>query len=102
MSESNYQAKLIKKLESYEYYVIKLIQTNKNGIADLLALKKGEDPWFIEVKGRKTKIDPLQFYRQKECSEKGFRANITREGDTFLEELDTIHLNKKCISSIDS
>ena len=53
MLESKYQRKIIKDFESRGYYVLNLIKTNKSGIPDLLALKKGEEPTFIEVKGRK-------------------------------------------------
>ena len=38
MREQAIQSKLIKKLESEGYYVIKLIKTNKNGIPDLIAI----------------------------------------------------------------
>lgn len=78
MSESTHQRKLIKKLESEGYYVLKLIKTNKNGIPDLLALKPNEVK-FIEVKGSKTRVDPLQEYRIKELKNLGFHATIDRE-----------------------
>ena len=44
---SKWQTKEIKKYERKGYFVINLIKTNKNGIPDLLALKKGEPPIFI-------------------------------------------------------
>ena len=40
MTEQQIQSKRIKELEEQGYYVIKLIQTNKNGIPDLIALLK--------------------------------------------------------------
>ena len=79
MSEATYQAKIIKRLEKEGYYVLKLIKTNKNGIPDILALKDGEKPLFIEVKGKKTPVSPLQEYRIKELNEQGFIAKIDRE-----------------------
>ena len=79
MSEATYQAKIIKRLEKEGYYVLKLIKTNKNGIPDILALKDGEKPLFIEVKGKMTPISPLQEYRIKELNEQGFIAKIDRE-----------------------
>ena len=78
MTEAKYQTKLIKKLEADGYYVLKLIKTNKNGIPDLLALKSGEPPRFIEVKGPKTPVAVLQEYRIKELNELGFNAKIQR------------------------
>ena len=78
MSEAKYQSKLIKKYEAEGYYVIKLISTNKAGIPDLLALKP-DDVKFIEVKGKLTKVSPLQNYRIKELKKLGFDATIERE-----------------------
>ena len=78
MSEAKYQSKLIKKYEAEGYYVLKLISTNKAGIPDLLALKP-DDVKFIEVKGKLTKVSPLQNYRIKELKKLGFDARIARE-----------------------
>ena len=41
---SKLQTKTIKEYEAKGYFVIDLIKTNKNGIADLLCLKDGEPP----------------------------------------------------------
>lgn len=76
MSEQKYQSKLIKQLEADGYYVLKLIKTNKNGIPDLLALKRGCEPYFIEVKGAKGIPSVLQEYRIKELKEYGFKAEF--------------------------
>jgi len=78
LSEAKYQSKLIKKYEAEGYYVLKLISTNKAGIPDLLALKPN-DVKFIEVKGKLTKVSPLQNYRIKELKKLGFDATIERE-----------------------
>ena len=43
MTEQQIQAKIIKKLEAQGYYVIKLVQTNKPGIPDLIAIPKDSD-----------------------------------------------------------
>jgi Holliday junction resolvase len=77
MSEAKYQSKLIKKYEAEGYYVIKLISTNKAGIPDIVALKPN-DVKFIEVKGKLTKVSPLQNYRIKELKKLGFDAEIKR------------------------
>ena len=82
MSESTFQRKVIKRLESEGYYVLKLIKTNKNGICDILAIKsKGElcEVKFIEVKGAKTPVSELQEFRIKELNSYGIPATIERE-----------------------
>ena len=78
MSEAKYQSKLIKKYEAEGYYVLKLISTNKAGIPDIVALKP-DDVKFIEVKGKLTKVSPLQEYRIRELKKLGFDARIERE-----------------------
>lgn len=76
MTEQQYQSKLIKEYESKGYYVLKLIKTNKNGIPDLLCLKQGEVPMFVEVKKDGGKLSPLQEFRIKELNELGFIAFV--------------------------
>jgi len=73
---SAYQTKIIKEYESKGYFVIKLIRTNKNGIPDLLCLKKNETPIFIECKEKKDTIKPLQQYRIDELISLGFEAFV--------------------------
>ena len=77
MTEQKIQAKRIKQLEAEGYYVLKLIQTNKNGIPDLLALKDGEI-LFSEVKRPSGKLSKLQEYRLKELKEHGFKTEVFR------------------------
>jgi len=62
MTEQKIQTKRIKQLEAEGYYVLKLIQTNKNGIPDLLALKDGEI-LFSEVKRPNGKLSGVQVER---------------------------------------
>jgi len=78
MTESNYQSKILKQYESEGWFVLKLVKTNKNGIPDLLCLKKGYEPIFIEVKAKKGVVSKLQEYRIKELTELGFTAFIDR------------------------
>ena len=54
MTEQKIQAKRIKQLEKEGFYVIKLIQTNKNGIPDLVALKD-DCILFSEIKTKNGK-----------------------------------------------
>lgn len=76
--ESKIQARIIKRLESEGYYVIKLILTNKNGIPDLLVLKDGR-AFFVEVKRPGEKPRPLQEYRMNELRELGFECEVWKE-----------------------
>ena len=77
MTEQKIQTRRIKQLEAEGYYVLKLIQTNKNGIPDLLALKDGEI-LFSEVKRPSGKLSKLQEYRLKELKEHGFKTEVFR------------------------
>jgi hypothetical protein len=76
MTEQQIQAKIIKKLEAQGYYVIKLIQTNKPGIPDLIAIPRDSDVEFIEVKRPGKKPSALQVYRMKELNEHGIKSSV--------------------------
>ena len=79
MSEKTYQSKLIKEYQSQGWYVIKIIKASPNGLPDLLMLKKGVDPLFIEVKGEKGRLSELQKYRINELNSLGFNAKVSYE-----------------------
>jgi len=83
MLESKIQAKLIKKLESDGYYVIKLSVTNKSGIPDLIALPPGCNAEFYEVKQKDKKPRPLQLFRAKEINEGGYGTVYLHDGETI-------------------
>jgi hypothetical protein len=68
---SNFQVKQIKEYESQGYFVINLNRTNKNGIADLLCLKDGVKPLFVECKEKNDTVKKLQLYRGKEVQKYG-------------------------------
>ena len=78
MLESKIQSKIIKKLELNGYFVIKLISTNKNGIADILALKDGKTI-FIEVKQPTGVLSELQKLRIKQLSDLGFECKVWQD-----------------------
>jgi hypothetical protein len=78
MTEQQIQSKVINLMESKGYYVLKLSKTNKQGIPDLLCLKKDEPPFFIEVKTDKGVVSALQLFRQKELKELGFKSIIVK------------------------
>jgi len=75
MTEQKIQAKRIKQLEKEGFYVIKLIQTNKNGIPDLVALKK-DCILFSEIKTKTGRLSKIQEYRLKELEKHGFRTEV--------------------------
>ena len=83
MLESVIQAKLIKKLEADGYYVIKLSVTNKPGIPDIIALPKGCNAEFYEVKQEGKKPRPLQEYRMREIREGDFGKTFIHDGKTL-------------------
>ena len=74
-SESIIQREIIRHLEGEGWFVLKLIQTNKNGIPDLLAIRQGETI-FVEVKMEGAKARPLQNYRLKELQNYGVNSFV--------------------------
>lgn len=76
MTEQQIQSKRIKELEDEGYYVIKLIQTNKNGIPDLIAIPPHTDVLFSEIKKPGGKISKLQQYRLDELEKHGVRTEV--------------------------
>jgi Holliday junction resolvase len=80
MKEQAIQKKRIKQLEEEGYYVIKLVQTNKNGIPDLIAIPPNSDVLFSEVKRPEGKLSKLQEYRIRELKEHGCRTEVYRGG----------------------
>jgi len=78
MTEQQIQKKRIAQLESEGYYVIKLTVTNKNGIPDLIAIPKGSNVLFSEIKKPKGKLSELQKFRIKELEEYGIQTEIYR------------------------
>jgi len=76
---SKLQTLTIKNLESNGYFVINLTRTNKNGIADLLALKENEKPIFIECKEKGDTLKPLQSYRGSEVKKYGCEWVVVKE-----------------------
>ena len=71
---SKYQTRIIKEYENNGWMVINLIKTNKNGIPDLLCIKEGERPIFIECKEFNDTLKPLQKFRIKELLNYGVDA----------------------------
>ncbi len=78
MTEQHIRQQIINRDNANGWYVIKLLKTNKNGIPDLLCLKSGEHPLFIEVKTETGKLSRLQEYRIDELKKAGFDAMVLR------------------------
>jgi Holliday junction resolvase len=76
MLESKVQRKLIEQLEKEGYYVIKLSVTNKNGIADILAIPPGCSVEFYEVKQKGKRPSSLQMFRAKELKKHGVKTYL--------------------------
>ena len=77
-SEQKVQTQRIKQLEALGYYVIKLIQTNKNGIPDIVAIAPGQDVLFSEIKAKNGRLSPLQKYRLEELESHGIKTEVFR------------------------
>lgn len=84
--ESEIQAKCVKYATEQGWIVLKVIASNMNGISDLILFKSG-NAVFIEIKGEKTRVQPLQLYRQRQFREAGFVAEIVRSLDEFKQTL---------------
>ena len=81
MTEQQIQTKIIKRLKTEGWYVIKLIKTSVSGIPDLLCLKNG-NAMFIEVKQPDGKLSELQKIRIQQLRDKGFNVKILTDYDT--------------------
>jgi hypothetical protein len=86
--ESIIQRNIIKKLEADGWFVVKHIQTNRNGFPDLQALKDGKCI-FIEVKRPGGRTSDLQKHRLKQLTDKGFDCYIIND----LKQLNDITTN---------
>jgi len=76
VKEQQIQAKKIKELEAQGYYVIKLINTNKNGIPNLIAIPPNSDVLFVAVKTSTGTVSKLQEFRHQELADKGIKVEI--------------------------
>jgi Holliday junction resolvase len=96
--ESKVQRQIIRYLEDAGWYVVKILQTTKNGWPDLQALRLKE--WrtkdfiqyrgvilFIEVKRPGTKPTPLQLIRHEELRSRGFRVIVADSLESLIEQI---------------
>ena len=78
MTEQKIQSRRIRQLEAEGYYVIKLVQTNKNGIPDLVAIHPDCGVLFSEVKRPNGRLSKLQEFRIKELNGYGIKTEVYR------------------------
>jgi hypothetical protein len=76
-SEASFQAKLIKQYEAQGWYVLKLIQTNKPGIPDLILMRPNEVR-LVECKSASGRLSKIQQYRHEELRLNGFTVSVER------------------------
>jgi hypothetical protein len=82
--ESKIQANIKARFERAGWIVVKLIQTNCNGIPDLMCLKNGKTI-FVEVKQPGREPTELQKYRHTQLTQSGFQVfTLTSEKDIII------------------
>jgi len=87
MTEQQIQKKITNHLEKNGLYSIKLIKTNKNGIADIVAVCGQEPPVFIEVKKPDGVESKLQEFRRKELSKYGIQSVVAYGYEDYLRKI---------------
>ena len=80
MKEQFIQKKILNYLEDDGYYCLKLAKTNKNGIADIIAIKPNR-VFFVEVKSEKGIVSELQKHRIEELKQNGIQTLVVKSLD---------------------
>jgi Holliday junction resolvase len=83
MRESELQKKIVDRLNRHGWSCVKLIQTNMNGIPDLMCIRKGT-VMFLEVKTETGVVAPLQQKRIDDLNKHGVFAKVVRS----VEDID--------------
>jgi Holliday junction resolvase len=82
--ESKIQSNIKARFERAGWIVVKLIQTNCNGIPDLMCLKNGQTV-FVEVKQPGREPTDLQRFRHTQLIQSGFQVfTLTSEKDLII------------------
>jgi Holliday junction resolvase len=82
--ESKIQTNIKARFERAGWIVVKLIQTNCNGIPDLMCLKNGQTV-FVEVKQPGREPTDLQRFRHTQLIQNGFQVfTLTSEKDLII------------------
>lgn len=87
MTEQQIQKKITNHLEDNGLYSIKLIKTNKNGIADILAIHDTGVVTFIEVKKPNGVESKLQEFRRLELMNFGIKSFIVYGYDDYMNKI---------------
>lgn len=74
--ESKVKTRCCEKLESWGWYVLHLIQTNKNGITDTLIVRDGRYVWIEFKRDENSTPEPLQLYRISELRNLGCEVMV--------------------------
>lgn len=93
--ESIIQREIVEHLERERWFVMKLIQTNKNGIPDLMAIRDGTSV-FIEVKRKGCKPRSLQLFRMQELTASGVLAFVASSVEEVDFKLKSNSHNENC------
>jgi Holliday junction resolvase len=83
MKESQIQKKIMDRLRKNGWLVVKLIQTNMNGIPDLMCIRNGVT-MFLEVKAENGSLSPLQEHLIGTLNKFGVHARVVN----CLEDID--------------
>lgn len=86
MLESAVQSKIIKHLTQNGFIALKLIKTNMNGIADIIAFK-GKEYICIEVKQESGREAPLQALRRKQFTDQGWDWLVVYGWEDYLQQI---------------
>ena len=74
-SEATIQRQVMNALEKEGWTCVKLIQTNLNGMPDLLCMRHGMT-MFVEVKSETGKASAMQLHRIQQLKMNGFGAYV--------------------------
>lgn len=86
MGEQEIQKKILDYLASIDAYAIKVITSNRRGVADIIACHKGQF-YAIEVKTPKGRVSPLQEWHIERAKQSGAIAFIARSVEDVKEIL---------------
>ena len=86
MNEQGIQSAITKWLTSKGAYVVKVIQANRAGVADILCCLDGKF-YAIEVKTPRGVVAPLQVYHQELVEKSGGIAMIARSLDDVKSKI---------------
>lgn len=86
MQESAIQTKIIKWLRDNDFYVVKTVACNRNGVPDVLACRDGAFV-AIEVKAPTGTVSKLQEYQIKKIKEAGGIAFVARSLDEVKTQI---------------